>query len=203
MAFEADVYILPELANPSQLQIPNGYRARWMGESEWKGLGVIWRSELSCKMPEWFNPEHKYILPLFLGEILIIAAWPTKTESNDGMSYPKILMEALEEYAPYINQQPTVISGDFNCFKGQQEATKKCRIETICDFLKDLGFVSLYHSKTHEALGEETKATYFHQFNQNAHFFLDYTFSNFPARSYQLCEWNKEVSDHVAQIITI
>lgn len=203
MANEADVYILPELANPSQLQIPQGCQAHWIGDCDWKGLGIIWKSALNSRLPVWFNPMHKYVLPFYIGNILIVGAWPTKTDSNDGMNYPRILMEALEEYAPYLKQQPTLISGDMNCFKGQQEATKRYCIETIFSFLEGLGFVSLYHQKTHEVLGEETTATYYHQFKDNALFFLDYSFANFVVRSYELCEWDREVSDHVAQKIII
>lgn len=203
MAKEADIYILPELANPSQLQIPHDYQSYWMGDCDWKGLGIVVKSTLSSKLPEWFKPKHKYLLPLYLGDILIIATWPTKTDSNKDMSYPQILLEALEDYVPYLKQQPTIISGDFNCFKGQQEATKRYSIETILGFLEDMGFVSIYHQKTHETLGRETMATYYHQFKENYPFFLDYTFANIPVHSYKLCRWNKDESDHVAQEIII
>ena len=39
------------------------------------------------------------------------------------MKYPEIAMKALQEYAPYIKQLPTIISGDMNCYKGQSGET--------------------------------------------------------------------------------
>lgn len=201
IASKADIYILPELANSSRLIFPNNYQAQWMGDNDRKGLGVVWKSELNSKLPKWFNPNHKFIIPLLFGEMLVVAAWPTKTESNKGKSYPRILMEALEEYAPFLKQQPTIISGDLNCFMGQQEATKRFSIETICNFLNSLGFVSAYHQTTRETIGKESVATYYHNFNKNRPFFLDYTFLNFPYKSYYLGEWNEEISDHVPQYL--
>jgi hypothetical protein len=62
-----------------------------------------------------------------------------------------------------------------------------------------MGYVSAYHPKKGELLGKESRATYYHRFNENSPFFLDYTFSNIAIKSYALCEWDKEVSDHVAQ----
>lgn len=50
---------------------------------------------------------------------------------------------------------------------------------------------------------EVSRATYYHRFSENSPFFLDYTFSNMVIKSYSLCEWNKEVSDHVVQMIEV
>lgn len=50
---------------------------------------------------------------------------------------------------------------------------------------------------------EVSRTTYYHRFSENSPFFLDYTFSNMVIKSYSLCEWNKEVSDHVAQMIEV
>jgi len=46
-------------------------------------------------------------------------------------------------------------------------------------------------------------ATYFHQFKKSNPFFLDYTFTNVSVLDYELCRWEENVSDHVAQVILI
>ena len=199
MQFNADVFILPEVACPSQVKVPEGYRMEWMGNYDFKGLGVIWKSGMKAEVPQWYNPCHQYFLPVIIDDKLIMAAWPTRTDDNAPKDYPQIAMEALQEYAPYLKEFPTVISGDMNCYKGQAGETKQYSIETIFSFLEGMGYVSAYHQKTGELLGKESKATYYHWFNENSPFFLDYTFSNIAIKSYALCEWDKEVSDHVAQ----
>lgn len=46
---DADVLILPEVACPSQVKIPEGYRMEWMGSYDSKGLGVMWKSEMKAE----------------------------------------------------------------------------------------------------------------------------------------------------------
>jgi exonuclease III len=178
MQFNADVFILPEVACPSQVKVPEGYRMEWMGNYDFKGLGVIWKSGMKAEIPQWYNPCHQYFLPIIIENKLIMAAWPTRTDDNAPKDYPQIAMETLQEYAPYLKEFPTVISGDMNCYKGQAGETKQYSIEAIFSFLEGMGYVSAYHQKTGELLGKESKTTYYHRFNENSPFFLDYTFSN-------------------------
>jgi exonuclease III len=119
MQFNADVFILPEVACPSQVKVPEGYRMEWMGNYDFKGLGVIWKSGMKAEVPQWYNPCHQYFLPIIIDNKLIMAAWPTRTDDNAPKDYPQIAMETLQEYAPYLKEFPTVISGDMNCYKGQ------------------------------------------------------------------------------------
>jgi exonuclease III len=203
MQFNADVFILPEVACPSQVKVPEGYRMEWMGNYDFKGLGVIWKSGMKAEIPQWYNPCHQYFLPIIIENKLIMVAWPTRTDDNAPKDYPQIAMETLQEYAPYLKEFPTVISGDMNCYKGQAGETKQYSIEAIFSFLEGMGYVSAYHQKTGELLGKESKTTYYHRFNENSPFFLDYTFSNVAFKSYALCEWNKEISDHVAQMMEL
>lgn len=203
MQFDADVYILPEVASPAQVKLSEGYRMEWMGNYDFKGLGVIWKSELKAIVPQWLNPNHQYMLPLMMEGVLIMAAWPTRSDSNAPKDYPQIAMEALQEYAPYLKEYSAIISGDMNCYKGQSGETKQFSIEAIFDFFGSMGYVSAYHQQTGEVLGKETTATYFHRFDEKSPFFLDYTFSNIPIKSYTLCNWEKEMSDHVAQVVEI
>ena len=155
MQFNADVFILPEVACPSQVKVPEGYRMEWMGNYDFKGLGVIWKSGMKAEIPQWYNPCHQYFLPIIIDDKLIMAAWPTRTDDNAPKDYPQIAMETLQEYAPYLKEFPTVISGDMNCYKGQAGETKQYSIEAIFSFLEGMGYVSAYHQKTGELLGED------------------------------------------------
>lgn len=74
LGYNADVYILPEVACPSQVKLPEGYRMEWMGDSDYKGLGIIWKSNLNAEIAGWFNPKHQYFLPILIDGKLIMAA---------------------------------------------------------------------------------------------------------------------------------
>jgi len=199
----ADVYILPELACPSQVMLPDGYKIEWTGDIDHKGLGIIWKSSLKAVVPTWYNPKHQYFLPVIIEGKLIVAAWPTTTEENKPKKYPQIAMEAFREYAPYLKEYPSLITGDMNCYKGQSGETKKYSIQAIFDYLGSMDIVSVYHDRAGVSPGNESKATYFHQFKEDKPFFLDYTFSNIPLKSYKLGDWDKGISDHVPQFIEI
>lgn len=203
LAYDADLFILPEVACPSKVALPEGYRMEWTGDFPNKGLGVIWKPSLKVEVPNWFNPALQYFLPLLIDGQLIIAAWPTTTEQNKPMKYPQIALSAIQEYAPYIKAHPTMITGDLNCYKGQSGETKQYSIQAIFDTLADMGLKSAYHQQKGEALGKETVPTYYHLFKESQPFFIDYTFSSIPLKSYSLGEWDRNLSDHVPQFMEI
>ena len=47
LAMDADFYIVPEMADSKLLKIPDMYEAKWIGEYQKKGLGVIWKRYLN------------------------------------------------------------------------------------------------------------------------------------------------------------
>jgi hypothetical protein len=63
--------------------------------------------------------------------------------------------------------------------------------------IKWYGIEYFFHQKTGEQFGHETKATYFHRFQESDPYFLDYAYTNFDVASFRLLPWNKEMSDHV------
>lgn len=204
LSYDADINVIPELACPNLTKLPNHYDQVWQGVYEKKGLGVFWKNTVKCETPHWWNEEHKYIRPLIVDNSwLLIAAWPTVHE-GDNKVYPQILLEALREYEPYLKQYPTLITGDFNCFIGQSGANPQTgRLEDIVAFLAKYDIVSLYHCRTGENFGEESRCTYHHMFNEGSRFFLDYTFTNLPVFAYELtANWDR-MSDHHPQMIVL
>lgn len=204
ISLNADINVIPELACPQLTSTPDDYDQVWQGVYEPKGLGVFWKKSVKCETPQWWNKDHKYIIPLIVDNSwLLIAAWPTIHKGEDKV-YPQILLDALREYEPYLKQYPTLITGDFNCFIGQSGATKKRgRLQEIIALLGEYGITSLYHSRTDETFGKESRCTYHHLFKEDSRFFLDYTFTNIPVFAYELAEKWDELSDHHPQMIVI
>lgn len=203
LRMQADIYILPEMSHPEKLRIPNGFIAYWRGDIETKGLGIVFRKDLECYVPNWSANSQCYFLPLIAENKLIIGAWPTKRPSNEPKGYPQIALDGLAEYASRFEVYPTLIAGDFNLYNGQQDETEEYSLKKVASFLKQYGMTSIYHYLSGEEMGKESLATYYHQFKKEQPFFLDYTFSNIPVKNYSLLDWNKRLSDHVAQCIEI
>ncbi len=203
-AMGADVYILPEIHSSAEVALPDGYTLfRFAApEESTKGLGVICNKECGFYVPEWFCKEHRYILPLCSGDLLLIAMWPTITGMNRNMGYPRIALEAIKYYSQFFDGKRVILSGDFNCFVGQKdESPKRGTLLQIVEFLSRYGIHSLYHQQNNEEFGKEGRTTYHWLFKEEQRFFLDYTFTNIKDVKYQLEEWNSKFSDHHAQII--
>lgn len=200
LSTDADIFIIPELSDKDYFRLPADYDLFWFGDKQYrkKGLGVIFKIKYDCKISDWFDSAHEYILPIQCDDILILAMWPTKTVNNKGKSYPEIAIEALQEYSNYFNDNKILICGDFNCYVGQPG---KYSIKDIFALLKSHNIRSLYHSASNEPLGKETTPTFYFKFDRLKPFFIDYAFSNFNIEAFEIAEWDKSNSDHCALII--
>lgn len=199
----ADVYVLPEMADPSTLSLPDGYTSYWQGDIAIKGLGVIVRPGLRSRVPDWFDSSLKYFIPVICERILVLASWPTRRESNAPKGYPQIAVEAMRSYGTRFDAFPSVVTGDLNLYKGQQDETEEYSLEAVAGYLKRYGMRSAYHLMTGEPFGQERQATYYHRFEKDKPFFLDYTFTNIPVKDYVLYGWDPQFSDHVMQMLEV
>ena len=188
-----------------EIQSHKDYEVMWSENSKegklQKGLGIIWKKG-NAYMPAWYNENLRFAIPLFYKDFLIIGLWPTKQKENKDESYKKIATEILQYYAPYFTEK-TIITGDFNLFYKDETSNKDANLLPVNELLESYGFKSVYHWIKQENFGQESAATYYHQFKKEQPFFLDYTYLNFPVKNYELLSWNKEISDHVGQVIEI
>ncbi len=203
LGMNADVIIAPEITCPEDANLPETLDMKWYGvdyfyrEKRWKGLGIIWQKGNGF-VPDWFNPDYSYGIPLIVYDYLILGIWPTKTAANEPQSYPQIAQEIIREYAPHFKDFKTMVVGDFNCYVKQYDATKHYGdILKVNKLLGSYGLHSLYHQQTGEAFGKESAATYYHRFHESEPFFLDYAYVNFPVASFRMFPWDKEISDHM------
>lgn len=194
----ADVYVVPEIACREQIELHPDYEMKWNSFCTTKGLGVIWKKGKGIFLENKYTDKLSYAIPIAYDDILIIGIWPTK-KPDEKTNYTKIATEIIEYYTPLIQQyEKCIITGDFNLFK-----SKDADIVRIDTMLNKLGLKSVYHSKTGEAFGSESKVTYYHKPMNNKPFFLDYTYTKMPVQNYELLEWDKETSDHVCQVIEV
>ena len=192
----ADIMVLPECACPEQVTLPDGYAMTWQGDdaTKWKGLGVIWRRTVRCRVADWYDESHKYMIPLIIEDKwLLLAAWLTMLPTEK-KSYPQILLDSLKAYSEPIKAMPTMITGDCNCYIGQGGVSKQTgTFEQGIAYMRELGLHSEYHERTQEEFGKERCFTYHHQFKEDMPFFLDYTFTNIPLFAYMIGGWERKV----------
>lgn len=208
---DADVFVVPEITCPEQAELPDGFEMAWegitwqyAGKDKWKGLGIIWKKGEGM-VPDWYNPNLFYAIPLVVNDIVILAFWPTKRKGlTDKKLYPQIAQELIAEYAPHFEGKKVIVVGDFNCYVNQRDKSKEYGdILRIDDILKGYGLESAYHKVTGEKLGKESTPTYYHTFRADSPFFLDYAYTNMEVKAFELLPWDSKMSDHIGQIIEI
>lgn len=197
----ADVWIISEAFEHTA--IPEGWHYYWRGEDGIKGLGVIIRSGLKSERIETAFPLLNYCIPLFVDGLLIVGMWPTKYAETSHLSYPYILKSNIDNLRNYLENNPAIIAGDFNCYVGQSGERKQYNIKDISECLKQMNFESAYHSTTLEELGKESQGTLNFQYKGTKSFHIDYAFANVPIKSFNVAKWNGTdwhdapiVSDH-------
>jgi hypothetical protein len=209
LTMNADVWVVPEITCPENAHLPKVLDMQWKGidyyyHKKWKGLGIIWKKGQGI-IPEWNNQEMNYGIPLIVGDYLILGIWPTKAQKPaEQKPYPQIAQEIIREYAPHFKDYKTLVIGDFNCFVNQSDSTKQYGdILRVNEILESYGLHSIYHQQTGEAFGKESTPTYYHQFNENNPFFLDYAYTNVEPSSIRLLPWDKDMSDHIGMVVEI
>ena len=211
LEMNADIYVVPEITCPEQAKLPDGYEMawngiqwQWQGKDYWKGLGIIWKKGEGI-VPEWYNPDLFYAIPLLVDDIIILAFWPTKRKNvTDNKLYPQIAQELIAEYAPHFKDKKVLIIGDYNCYVNQFDYSEKYGdILRIKEILEGYGLKSVYHERTGEDFGKEMKPTYYHMFKEDRPFFIDYAFTNMKPFAYEIGQWDKDMSDHCPQMIVL
>ncbi len=202
---DADVFVVPEIACPEQVVITDDLQMAWngvkweiSGKQHSKGLGIIWKKGHGM-IPEWYNPNLTFAIPLIYDEVLVLAFWPTKCKGiSDRMKYPQIAQMLIDYYKPFLMKKTSVVIGDFNCCVNQSDYSKKYGdMRQVNEHLEACGLFSLYHKKTGETIGEESSPTYYHRFNINQPFMLDYAYTNKDVEYFHLLEADLKMSDHV------
>lgn len=198
----ADVFVVPEIAREDKIKLPDGFEMKWAGDEKLpsKGLGVIWKKGRGV-VPGWFDKTFHYAIPVFVDGILILGIWPTKLDKKE--TYTQIAKDILDHYSKQIKRSKTIVTGDFNLYYKEEKKNKDADLQPINELLKSSGLTSVYHNDKKIEVGQETEATYYHQFKKEQPFFLDYAYSNIPVKDYKLLNWDKDMSDHVGQVFEI
>ena len=174
--FSPDVIVLSETAAPAT---GNPSNALWCGSGD-PGLAVIPDQGWELKP----DPANGHALPLMAGFRVcgrstfgLLAIWPAP-EKNSGATYHEILMAALEHYSRLLTSGRAVMAGDFN--SNTRVSSQRYTHPRFVAAAESRGLVSVYHARSGEQHGNESLATYRHQYSPAHTFHIDYCFASLP-----------------------
>ncbi len=172
-ALAPDLAVLQECARPKA----PGLDSLWFGDDPRKGIAVIARNGFSVRAARRNPGVPRWCIPLEVTgpvEFQLLAVWALQ---NPDYPYVRGLHRAIEIYRRRIRARPTVIAGDFNSnsFWDKKRPGAKDHGALVRELAK-LGLESGYHSYFGEEHGQETRPTFYFQWNENRPYHLDYCF---------------------------
>ncbi len=228
----ADIYIIQECEDPKfstkkYKEWAGDYL--WVGDNKNRGIGIFPKENIDIKkldwngnfkiqglnsksnLISWKTSDLKLFLPFSINNMFTVLAVWTKGKDGEKFGYIGQVWKYLQIHHKELHQKKTFIIGDFN---SSQKWDKEKRIDawwnhaSVVEELSDMGFESLYHFKTKELQGLETKATYFHHKKKDSSHHIDYVFCSKDMLSFleldikQYNDWIK-LSDHMPIVINI
>lgn len=158
---QPDIAVIQECEEA--LVAPKGYIFKWRGNNPKKGLGILLKEQEVAVNP-LMKAEWTYFLPITLPEtgIRLLATWAYNHRAtrfgSSCIGYP---IEVLEALSDWLSEGPSLVVGDFNNSVVWDKPNGLLNFVSIEAKLSELGFRSAYHAHTTEALGLETRPTFF------------------------------------------
>ena len=149
----------------------------WVGDPGQKGLALIAYGDWKLSPAEMVVSE-RWFLPRYATngkeKVDLVGVWlnPAKGASHD---YVSPTLRALEQLREFISPGPSIVAGDFNASVSvDHRLAPKRRFSAVLKKLDELHLCSAWHVHTSEQQGSETQHTYFHFWDEERKFHIDF-----------------------------
>jgi len=217
LALNPDIVVVPECENEEKLKFgsltpkPNDFI--WYGDTQNKGIGIFSYSDHKLELLKLYNPDFKYILPIKVTKdnrsFILLAIWTVPNNDNKEAKYIGQVKLALDYYKDILDNNNTVIIGDFNSNKTLDKNNRVGTHTDVVNKLKESKILSLYHITTGQEQGAEETPTFFWRRKRQDSFHLDYCFVSEDILANKFCftvgnadDWLSS-SDHMPIIADI
>ena len=198
----ADIYIIQECENPCTCN-HEAYRRfsanhLWMGDIQYKGLGVFARQNISMTPLLWESYCLRNFLPIKINnEWNLLAVWASKPYIEEYYVYHSIHKDKFDAN--------TIVIGDFNSNQKWDNKHGKRSHSAVVQMMNEAKLVSSWHHQHHVAHGQENEPTFYLYRNKERPYHIDYAFAS-PERILACHISHDEIfscSDHRPLIVDI
>lgn len=227
-SFNADLLIIQECENPAQSSKEYEEWAGnylWLGTNKNKGVGIFpknghtvkrlyWSGEFriqglntSSASASWNTEDLQLFLPFrFNDKLNFLGCW-TKGSDSQAFGYMGQFWKYLQIHREQLNQQNTIIAGDFNSNAIWDKQDRWWSHTDTINELSAIGIESLYHHQTGENQGQESQPTFYLHRNETKSYHIDYVFMSKKLLAKTNLEIGKigdwlSVSDHMPICVT-
>ncbi|MEZ4622210.1 MAG: hypothetical protein R2867_42815 [Caldilineaceae bacterium] len=181
-ALQPTLAVVQECECPTKLRFPADTPPAddflWQGDNLDKGVGVFGYGNLHFALDSRYDPTIRHAIPVHVSgdlELHMLAVW-AMGHRQKARSYVGQVYHAIQHYADFLCERPTVILGDFNSNAIWDHERKISNHSALVEILAAAGLVSAYHTYFDETHGREQQQTYFHHRSPQKGYHLDYCF---------------------------
>ncbi|CAN5835491.1 hypothetical protein BH10CHL1_BH10CHL1_33340 [soil metagenome] len=179
---QPNIAIIQECESPLKLRFPGDMRQPddlvWQGYNPDKGVGVFAYGDLQLTLDERYDPSIHHCLPVCVRgayELNLLAIW-AMGHKEKARSYIGQVYYAVQRYAEFIRERPTIVVGDFNSNAIWDRERAVSNHSGVVKALAAANIASAYHEYFDETPGQERQHTYYHHRSAHAGWHLDYCF---------------------------
>ena len=150
----------------------------WQGYNPDKGVGVFAYGDLQLTLDERYDPSIHHCLPVCVRgayELNLLAIW-AMGHKEKARSYIGQVYYAVQRYAEFTRERPTVVVGDFNSNAIWDRERAVSNHSGVVKALAAANIASAYHEYFDETPGQERQHTYYHHRSAHSGWHLDYCF---------------------------
>ncbi len=188
--YNADVYCIQECESPEYTDFNFAGQIYWDGYLKYKGLATFVKEGLASEKLDWNPYGTCYFIPVRIGhQYDLINVWTQPGYVSEWYIYQQLHIGKFD--------RNTIMCGDFNSFEKNPKTASGFRTHENC--VSQLNSIGLYQN-------ENIEPTFFHRYNINQPFRLDYCFAGKEIiRNIEVGNPDKwlKYSDHMPLIIDV
>lgn len=185
LAQQPDIVIIPECEHPDKLKFNAGVLLPkdilWSGMNLNKGLGILSYSNFKFRLHDSYRPEFRNIVPIVVtgGKIdfTLFAIWANNPQDK-GFQYIGQVWKALNYYAELVQDQKTILAGDFNSNTIWDKPRREGNHSAVVSLLENKKIYSAYHRFFNQQQGVEKHNTLFMYRHADKAYHIDYCFAS-------------------------
>lgn len=176
LALEPDVAVVQECASSAELT--GMVRVGWTGRQPTKGLAVFARSSLGAVVAdEIWDPTREWFLPVRLAsvELDVLAVWAMHGRGQENRPKRGRIHVAMEHYRMFLSSGRTMLIGDLNDNVTWDTPTNPS-FARLTALLGDMGMINVYHARTGEMPGRESRGSFFFYRRVDRPYLIDHAY---------------------------
>jgi hypothetical protein len=176
LALQPDVAVVQECAASSE--VPGMAQVGWTGRHPSKGLAVFARASLGAVVAkDVWDPTREWFLPIRIASVQcdLLAGWAMHHRGQEDRPKVGRIHAAIEHYRPFISSSRTLVIGDLND-NVMWDTPRNPSFARLTSLLAEMGLVNLYHARTGETPGKESRGSLFFYRHADRPYLIDHAF---------------------------